>query len=121
MTNKEYEVIMLSVLRAYLAMAEGMTNNGSMDETINPFHLNPRAGLCNAIDRYTEWNYPDKQFRVANGLHTMLIGQMHRKNVDSIAYPFGEADYYQRVKDNTQHECPERLAFVKQYIEYLET
>lgn len=122
MKNREYESIMLAVMRAYLAMAEGLTNNGCEDNITNPHRLNPRAGLCHAIDVYSQRMYPMQQFDVAGVLHSMLLSQIYHQflDVDTPHYPFGEADYYQRVKDRTQHECPERLAFVKQYIEYLE-
>lgn len=35
-------------------------------------------------------------------------------------YPFGEDDYSERANDATQHECPRRLAFVREQIKKYE-
>lgn len=119
MTNKEYETVMLDFLYGYLAMAAGETA-GVPD---NPHNFNARAGLC-----YNLMVYAASRFGGEDGdavewvLKNMLKGQIHHQmpwNTNAL-YPFNDGDYTRRVMDNTQHECPGRLAFVKQYIEYLE-
>ena len=120
MTNKEYEIIMLDFLHGYLAMAAGETA-GVPD---NPHKLRARAGLCYNIIMYiaSRFGGGEDGDAVERVLKNMLKGQIHRQmpwNANDL-YPFNDGDYTRRVMDNTQHECPARLAFVKQYIEYLE-
>lgn len=33
-------------------------------------------------------------------------------------YPFGEENFYKRLAKKTQHEDPDRIAWVKQYLSY---
>lgn len=120
MTNKEYENIMLDFLNAYLAMAAGETAG----KPNNQHKLHARAGLCYNIIMYiaSRFGGGEDGDAVEQVLKSMLNHQIQHQmpwNINSL-YPFNDGDYTRRVMDNTQHECPARLAFVKRYIEYLE-
>lgn len=38
------------------------------------------------------------------------------KKVFGVCFPFGESDYYARESTETQHECPNRLAWVRERL-----
>lgn len=55
---------------------------------------------CSSIDRACRWQ---------------VLGEL-TKAFGGNWYPFGEDDYQSRYDDDTQHECPKRLAWVRERL-----
>lgn len=70
------------------------------------------SGLCSNID----WWCSNEELEFVPDEFTRLL--MH-SGLD-INYPFGEEDYQYRLRNDTQHKCPERLAFVREQIKKYE-
>lgn len=66
------------------------------------------AGLCSNID----WWCDHKELEL---VPDELTGLLVYSGLD-VNYPFGEYDYHHRLLNDTQHECPMRLAFVREQI-----
>lgn len=48
-----------------------------------------------------------------------LWGLLHEETMRIFGqreFPFGQGDYHQRWRDRTQHECPKRLAWVRERL-----
>lgn len=137
MDTKEY---MSDFLRSYLVFAAGTTATGEVIGVHNHFDFHPELGLCCCVDDYF-WGLPDNlthpQHEYFENLHgwmcdlldTMLMEYVEtgvmstRDNIirdGYTAFPFGEENYYARTNNATQHEDPDRLAFVQHAITKLE-
>lgn len=74
-------------------------------------------GLCDNLGEYGYSGICSDQWN-----EEVSRDDLHRKFIEgglSPLYPFGEDNYYTRCREDTQHECPERLAWVKQTIQEL--
>lgn len=70
------------------------------------------AGLCSNI----EWWCDNKELELVPDELTRLLVY---SGLD-VNYPFGAEDYHRRLGNDTQHECPVRLAFVREQIKKYE-
>lgn len=70
-------------------------------------HLEPfsrRYGLCGNTLKVTS---PGQKWKLWDELSAHL---------DGVEHPFGERDYAERTFRKTQHECPKRLAWVRERL-----
>lgn len=70
------------------------------------------AGLCSNLVSWCD----SKESELAQDELTWLL--MH-SGLD-VNYPFSQEDYLRRLFNDTQHECPMRLAFVREQIKKYE-
>lgn len=107
-TEKEIEVHVVSFFRAYLAFSE----TGD-----NPMGFNTHDGLCIAKYRYVEsLGLLDE---VINGLLIDIGDYMDNTFINEGLcpdYPFGKQNYIQRYSKQTQHKCPNRLRFIRNFL-----
>lgn len=75
------------------------------------------CGLCDNIENH-EWNCSAHWdgFVAMDDLRRLFV----RDGLSS-KYPFGERNYRTRHLEDTQHECPERLEWVRKTIAELES
>lgn len=117
---------MLEFLKAYRVFAAGTTATGGCMGDHNPFHFVAKYGLCNALDQYVFHNRNHFKQPYLDVLDELVCRLNTRFRFDAptslsgCAFPFGYTEYSVRKAANTQHECPERLAFVDRYIGYME-
>lgn len=102
----EAEQHTLAFLKEWLEWAEdgAATNLYSADE-----------GLCCSSYRYAA------KARLGKYDVDRVMEKLFTEQDRSIAYPFGMAEYWHRAGEFTQHQCPERLQWVKDTIAMLET
>lgn len=75
------------------------------------------CGLCDNLEQYGYPGICSEQWNEA-----VARDDLQRKFLEgdlNIAYPFGEDNYDIRHQEDTQHECPERLAWVEKTIQEL--
>lgn len=118
---------MLEFLKAYRVFAAGTTATGGSMGEHNPFHFVAKYGLCNALDQYVFHSrkqftqpYLDVLDELVRRLNVRFRFDASTSIFSGSAFPFGHEEYSVRKATNTQHECPERLAFVDRYIGHLE-
>lgn len=120
-THSEIEAHVVNFFRAYLAFAE----TGD-----NPLEFNTHDGLCIAKYRYVD-NIERLDGCDRHGLmvgmdgcdrHDLMVGIREYMddafiNADMCPdYPFGMRNYLQRYNTHTQHECPLRLQFIRNFL-----
>lgn len=118
---------MLDFLRAYLTFAAGATSIDTATGEHNPFNFTTRFGLCSAIAEYAmATEHPVLQTEdFYRSLDYMLFRRMVEDagmnfvGTDSV-FPFGYEDYRIRLQNFTQHKCPNRLGFIRMFIQELE-
>lgn len=86
-------------LRTALADWLAWVERGAPEDDEN-FHRS--RGLCIAV-----------RFSGASKLELQDLFQADNLNRD---YPFGEFEFYDRADDETMHECPDRLAWVRKML-----
>lgn len=99
-------------LISYLNFSEGEENK----------NISPRVGLCTNLSRYVSENRhsPD----VLESLFEFILRDFgptvdkHGKRPNM--YPFGEEDYIKRREADTQHKCPNRIAWVRKIASEIE-
>lgn len=105
MNKKLYEAKLLAFLKDWLAWAEaGLVDSPSPDGV----HYSCNVGLCsNSLNHpsFSAWYFS---------------AESPVESEWDYCFPFGESDYVWRNDDGTQHECPKRLAWVRNRIKELE-
>lgn len=96
------------LLMFYLAWIDWALNGA-----INTPPFNRHDGLCMALQCWTFDNEIDYQMHT--DLQRYLKYDFRDAGLDRL-YPFGEADWNVRGTNNTMHECPHRVAFVRSAI-----
>lgn len=85
-------------LIAFLKAWYDWATNGAPEH--EPFSR--RAGLCSQVE--------------GPAYEELKIIRQNQFSDGGWVYPFGEADYSARVSNATQHECPNRLAWVRERL-----
>lgn len=71
-------------------------------------------GLCSNIEYWALINR--MSYIIVDQLQTELHNQFCQVEGINPHHPFGEADYFRRTFNNTMHECPNRMAWVKAHL-----
>lgn len=131
LTGRDILLQLREFLIAYRVFASGATSTGEESGQHNPYEFSTQYGLCFNMRTFTVCITDN----IKVGFHLEILldaaldvqfemwiaDNQQTGNYDDadIACPFGEADFYARIKSRTQHECPKRLAFVSHTIEVL--
>lgn len=115
---------MIEFLVAYKAFARGVTMHGLEQGLHNPYRFSPAYGLCAALSNFVEREVDDSMESyviLRRAMSNQLRGAIVRLVGDvSYNYPFGgEVAYIEHGYDRSQHENPERLKFVDNYLSEL--
>lgn len=104
-TPKEHLIVFL---RAYLAFADGGQN---------PFGFTQRHGLCVELFEYTQALSLDQcdTIDLEDEITDLLSEEFIKVGLDT-TLPFGGLNYSERLEARTQHECPKRLAFIRDFL-----
>lgn len=107
-TEKAIEAHLVNFFRAYLEFAE----TGD-----NPLGFNTYDGLC-----ICKYRYVDNLGMLGDDARDIMTS-MHKFMEDAFLaagmcpdYPFGMRNYLQRYNTHTQHECPIRLQFIRDFL-----
>lgn len=68
-------------------------------------------GLCSSLESWYDYKWLACLYELSSLLEYSGL---------DINYPFGKEDYVRRLRNDTQHECPLRLAFVREQIKKYE-
>lgn len=85
---------------------------GATDHPI--FHRG--VGLCGSARWYARVNSKTGTLDTALAVEREIVHQLQQAGLCS-SYPFGEIDYQTRFANDTMHECPTRMAWVKAHLE----
>lgn len=129
LSNRQMRGVLL-FLKDWLAWAEANANSPpgadrmSFAPSPEDVFYSPSHGICGAALVYVF------QAKSEVGLSSHELGReigfllqlsaSFCKTPHPMPHPFGERDYAQRARQNTQHQCPERLRWVRETITYLE-
>ena len=94
-------------LIAFLKAWHEWATNGAPDE--DPFER--CDGLCDSV-----WNFYDRGDLRCAEVRAELLAMFGGAMFGRPAYPFGEPDYHERYNNDNQHECPKRLAWVRERL-----
>lgn len=102
---------MYAFLSQYLAFAETEEN---------PLGFGKSNGLCVAKFQYIGHHVSDDEdfiLRLAGDMEVMLEELFERSGIPrGTWFPFGKEEYSIRFKARTQHKCPIRQAFIRNYL-----
>lgn len=107
MTHKQH---LRAFMLEYLAFAEGKGN---------PTKYSPENGICVELHQYVRKLYHagelPRTFPTIDGMTGILEAEFAVLGLDEVC-PFGTTNYSIRAAQRTQHECPIRLAFIRDYL-----
>lgn len=108
--NMTFEQHLRAFMLEYLAFAEGKGN---------PTEYSPENGICVELHQYVRKLYHageiSRIFPTIDGMTSILDAEFAALGLDEVC-PFGTTNYSTRAAHGTQHECPIRLAFIRDYL-----
>lgn len=117
---------MIEFLVAYQKFARGVTIHGLEQGLHNPYGFSTSCGLCAALSDFVEMDVTrdvDEYIILRGVMYKQMRAAIVRlADNESYHYPFGGEEVYSaHSHDRTQHENPERLKFVDDYLSELYT
>lgn len=115
---------MIEFLVAYRAFARGVTIHGMEQGLHNPYQFSTTCGLCAALSDFVEREVDGNvdEYIILRGVmyNQMRAAIVRLTDNESYHYPFGGEDVYlARSHARSQHENPERLKFVDNFLSEL--
>lgn len=108
--NMTFDQHLRAFMLEYLAFAEGKGN---------PTGYSPENGICVELHQYAKRLYHagelPRTYPTIQGMTDLLDAEFAAQGLDEVC-PFGANNYTHRSRDRTQHECPIRLAFIRDYL-----
>lgn len=108
--TKTFEQHLRTFMVEYLDFAEGKGNPTGYSQT---------SGICVELHHYVERAYDAGEIHLYSqtirGMQDILTAEFIAQGLEEVC-PFGSVNYSARARNRTQHECPIRLAFIRNFL-----